>query len=308
MPKVSREMRQRRAKYRRARIRNFVFTVGPDRLSGGRVSRRHTATDFVLREVEAVSPLWPEAFDGLRVGHVSDFHVGGLITVERAIEAIELLAEQEPDFVACTGDVVDLHHHDAPPVLRALADIEAPMGAALVLGNHDELHCPETIRRYAADAGLLVLDDEVASIARTGKQLLIGGVSWAKSSIQCGKRVRAICGRGDLHLLLAHNPKSFSRAARLRVPLTLSGHTHGGQIAVRNRPNVNLALSHRHRAGLFEQGHSRLFVTAGVGSWFPLRVNCPPEVAVITMRHDPAGLAASASSNGRRRRLRRSTG
>jgi predicted MPP superfamily phosphohydrolase len=284
-----------------------VFTAGPDRLSGGRVSRRHTATDFALREVETASPLWPEAFDGLRIGHVSDFHVGGLITVERALEAIDLLAAQEPDFVACTGDVVDLHHHDAPPVLRALAEIDAPLGSALVLGNHDELHCPETIRQAAADAGLLVLDDEAAWITRNGERLLVGGVSWAKTVVQCGKRVRAVCGKG-VDVLLAHNPKAFSRAARLRVPLTLSGHTHGGQIAVRNRPNVNLALSHRHRAGLFERGPSRLFVTAGVGSWFPLRVNCPPEVAVITMRHDPDGEPARRSGNGRRRRSRRSDG
>ena len=71
------------------------------------------------------------------------------------------------------------------------------------------------------------------------------------------------------------------------MALTLSGHTHGGQVALPRRPNTNLAISHRHSAGLFEIGDSRLFVTRGVGSWFPLRVNCPPEVAMLTMRHGP---------------------
>ena len=117
MPRTKKTERKQKAKYRRARIRNFLFTVGPSRLSGGTLSRRHLAKDLVVREIETTSPAWPEAFDGLRIGHISDFHLGELITIERALEAVALLKSQEPDLVACTGDVVDLHHVDAPPLL-----------------------------------------------------------------------------------------------------------------------------------------------------------------------------------------------
>jgi len=110
-------------------------------------------------------------------------------------------------------------------------------------------------------------------------------------------------------LLLAHNPKAFLHAADIEIPLTLAGHTHGGQIALKHRPNANLALSHRHRVGLFQQGPSRLYVTSGVGAWFPLRINCPAEIAIITMRHEPepqpaAGQKARRAGRGLLRRRR----
>lgn len=275
--------RPRNARYRRARVRNFLFTVGPSRLAGGRLRRRHLDREFAVREVEASSPAWPRAFDGLRIGHISDFHLGELVPMERALAAVELLAAQEPDFVACTGDVVDLHHHGVKPLLDALARIPAPLGTTLVLGNHDELHCRDTVMRAARTAGIIVLHDEVVQIAHNGASLVVAGVAWASSAAACARHVDRVCDQ-DTHLLLAHNPRAFLRSAEIGVPLTLAGHTHGGQIAWKNRPNRSLALTHRHRAGLFERGSARLFVTTGVGAWFPLRVNCPAEVAVVTMR------------------------
>ena len=75
--------------------------------------------------------------------------------------------------------------------------------------------------------------------------------------------------------------------------------------------NASLALTHRHRAGLFDSGPSRLFVTTGVGSWFPLRVNCPPEIAIITMQHAPEAAEVepdAGSRRGRRKRRKRGRG
>lgn len=284
MTNTSPSGRDRNAKFRRARIRNFLFTVGPNRLTGGRISRRHLSKEIDIRRIEIESPIWPKAFDGLHIGHVSDFHLGELLPVDRAISVVEQLALQEPDLIACTGDVVDLHHYDAKPLLRAMVEAGAPLGAALVLGNHDELHCPDTICRMAEHEGMMVLRNEAIKINRNGDPLTLAGIEWAKTSAACARFVERACNGGS-DLLLAHNPKAFPAAADRAVPLTLSGHTHGGQIALKGRPNANLAISHRHSAGLFEKGHSRLFVTTGVGSWFPLRLNCPAEIAIITMKH-----------------------
>jgi predicted MPP superfamily phosphohydrolase len=85
-------------------------------------------------------------------------------------------------------------------------------------------------------------------------------------------------------LLLAHNPKAFVGAVDREIPLTLSGHTHGGQLARRANRRHNLVFTARLNAGHYQKGESHLYVTNGVGAWFPLRVNCPPEVAVIEMR------------------------
>lgn len=269
--------------YHKARLRRFLFTHGPDRLTRGRLSRRHLAQDVVIRQFEVSSPRWPEAWDGFRIGHVSDLHVGDLMPVDRAVEIIDVLGAQKPDLIACTGDVIDLHAVGTDPVFRALGRATARLGTLLVLGNHDELDDRRTVIRLAERAGVRVLQNEAAEIANNGERLAVAGVNWAKRMKHCSVAVAAACA-DDTHLLLSHNPKSFRQAARLGVPLTLAGHTHGGQIAWKNRPNANLSLTHRHRAGLFERQGSHLFVTTGAGAWFPLRVNCPAEIAVITMR------------------------
>ena len=280
-----RETRLRERKYRRARIRHFLFTVGPDRVSGGRIARRHLAQGIVVRETSMASPYWPQGFDGLRVGHVSDFHLGDLLPLPKALDAVEYLRAQEPDLVACTGDVVDLDSSEARPLLDALGRIEAPCGVFLVLGNHDELHDPDGLTRLARESGVTVLRNDVVQIARNGAAMLVAGIEWGRSAVECARHLER-AGAAEADLLLAHNPKAFLPAADLGIPLTLSGHTHGGQIAMRKRPNTNLAVTHRRSAGLFESNGSLLYVTTGVGAWFPLRVNCPPEIAILTVRSD----------------------
>ncbi len=277
------QVARRKRKYQRARIRHLLLTVGPDMLLGGRLSRRHIAAGVVVREFEIASPRWPRAFDGLRIAHVSDFHLGDLLSVPRALEILNQVANQKPDLIACTGDVVDLHHHDAPPVLEAMAAIAAPMGCLLVLGNHDELHCPDTLTAMALRAGVSVLRNEITEASLNGYALRIAGINWAKSQQDCASFVEQTCVE-QIDLLLAHNPKAFDAAVRRNIPLTLSGHTHGGTVALKKRPNVNLALAHRRSAGMFSEGDSRLYVTTGVGAWLPVRVNCPAEIAMIVMK------------------------
>lgn len=270
-------------KYHRARIRKFLFTHGPNRLTGGRLKKRHLAANVAVESPEILSTRWPAAFDALRIAHVSDFHLGDLMPLERALEVVEQIAALEPDLVACTGDVVDLHQEGSRPLLEALTQINAPLGSFLVLGNHDELDDGEALAQSAAEAGLIVLRNEAVSIAHNGEHLIIGGVSWAKSGHLCKRYVDVTCD-DSTHLLLSHNPRSFKRAAELGIPLTLAGHTHGGQIARKKQQRHNLAIGHRHSSGLYEVNGSRLYVTRGVGAWFPLRVNCPAEIAMITMR------------------------
>jgi hypothetical protein len=269
--------------FRRAKARHLLFTSGPNKLSKGRLFKKHFDQSVSLHESEIHSPIWPKEFDGMRIGHVSDFHLGDLMPLERAKHALQLLANQEPDIVVCTGDVVDLHVDGADELLEELASVRAPLGSMLVLGNHDELDCATTLSSMAMNAGVTLLRDATCSVQVGGSKLNIAGIDWTKSSKQCKQKVEQVC-TDDTHLLLSHNPKAFKHAAKMNVPLTLSGHTHGGQLAMRNKKGTNLAVSHRYSAGLYKRGDSRLFVTVGVGAWFPLRVNCPAEVAVLTLR------------------------
>ena len=272
----------------RAKLRHAMVTTLPDRLLGGALMRRHLRTSVHLRERELWVPGWPAAFDGVRIAHVSDLHVGELMPVERALEVIDLVRQGKPDLIACTGDMVDLHVAGCEPVFEALGSIPAALGSYFVLGNHDLLDSARRVLRLSRGAGLVTLRScEVAA----PRGLRIAGVDWSNSIAGNAALVRrAIVGESAPHLLLAHNPKAFREAARLGVPLTLAGHTHGGQVAIRERDGVPRAVRRGSRltVGHYHDGPSHLFVTAGAGGWFPLRVNCPAEVVSLIVRSAPA--------------------
>ena len=268
----------------RAKLRHAVLTKLPDQIVGGALLRNHLKQSIEIRKIELKVANWPAKFDGIRVGHISDLHVGEMIPVSRALEAVDLLAKSKPDLVACTGDVVDLDVAGCEPVFAALGQLRASMGRYFVLGNHDLLDNEQRVMRLAQESGMTTLRGETLT-ARGG--LRIGGIDWSRTIAGNAQEVRTIVQQGTVpHLLLAHNPKAFREAAKWNVPLTLSGHTHGGQFALlpslRKKPRA--AASSVLRAGHYHQGDSHLFVTTGVGGWFPLRVNCPAEVVVITVR------------------------
>ena len=281
-------------KYRRAKIRHALFTLAPNRLLGGRLLRRHLKNDVVVRRFEVPVPRWRSDLNGIRIGHLSDLHMGDLMPGQRVDEINRLLMGERLDLVAFTGDAVDLDWHGIERFFEGMSAIPAPLGHFLVLGNHDHLDDPESVIGAARAAGITVLMDEVVEVSRPGgSSMRIGGVDWSKRLQDCTERIAGICdsvrvedqATSNCDLLLSHNPKGFIEATRQGIPLTLSGHTHGGQVALKGRPDRNLAVAHRLSAGFYEREGSALFVTTGVGSWFPLRVHCPPEVVVLEMRH-----------------------
>ena len=118
MPGFIRSPRKDKRHSPNPRVRNIRFTSGPTRLSGGGFSRQTTARSVVVREVEFSSPGWPEEFDGLRIAHLSDCHLGRAMSFENAERMIEEIATREPDFIAGTGNVIDLqdpHSRTLPP-------------------------------------------------------------------------------------------------------------------------------------------------------------------------------------------------
>ena len=268
--------------YLRARIRHLVVTRAADRLTLGILGRRHRAQEIALREVELRVPGWPASRDGLRIAHLSDFHLGDLMPVGRAVEAVERIARRRPDLVACTGDVVDLDVDGCEPLLEAMGAVQAPFGRFLVLGNHDHLHDAAELVAMAEVHGLRVPHGQVMRAGDAADPLLVGGVDWGRSIGVLDRAVDRLPRAPDL--LLAHNPKAFHAAARRGIPLTLSGHTHGGQVAFPGRPRANLSFAHRLSAGHYRRRDCALFVNVGAGAWFPLRLHCAPEVVLLTVR------------------------
>jgi predicted MPP superfamily phosphohydrolase len=266
----------------RAKLRHVVLTRTANRLTLGILGRRHMAQAIEVRTVELRIPHWPRCHDGIRIAHLSDFHLGDLMPVERAVDAVNRVAMLRPDLVACTGDVVDLEMDGAGPLLAAMGAIGAPLGKYLVLGNHDHLDDGAALAKLAEKHGMQVLDGRVVAAGDAETPLLVGGVDWGRTVGELDGRVDALARVP--HLLLAHNPKAFHASARRGIALTLSGHTHGGQVAWKGKPRVNFSFAHRLNAGLYERNGCSLYVNVGAGAWFPLRLHCAPEVVLVTVR------------------------
>jgi predicted MPP superfamily phosphohydrolase len=240
----------------------------------------------VTRAVLSVSGL-PEPLDGLRVGFMTDLHRSSFVSHELIASAAGLLMAERPELILLGGDYVTWggdqrvigDRHFVEPAAEAVRGLSAPHGVFGILGNHDD---DREMPAAMAARGVEILKDARTRLMVRGEPLdLIGIRYWTTR----GRDIAAVArGAAKASILLAHNPWRLKEAAALSLPLMLSGHTHGGQIvlpglgaiAARNFPIVS---------GQGSRDMTTAFVSRGVGTiYVPIRVNCPPEVAVLTLK------------------------
>lgn len=244
---------------------------------GAAYERHHLGrTDLDL----AVSGL-PPALDGLRVGLITDVHHSATVSGEDVTRAVETLGAASPDLIVLGGDYVTYgDRRYVQPVAERLAPLAgARLGSFAVLGNHDD---DRDMPAALAARGFTVLKDQRTTITVRGDRLDIAGIRfWTRSARDIA---RVLSGRGETTLLLAHDPRRLTQAAELDVQLVLSGHTHGGQVLL---PGVGAIAGRKFPvlSGPARKDNTALFVSRGVGTvYVPVRFNCPPEVAVLTLR------------------------
>jgi predicted MPP superfamily phosphohydrolase len=236
-------------------------------------------------------PRWPTRLDGLRLGVLSDLHAGvphaGRAAIVRAVERIN---HEQPDAALLLGDFLDATFWGgrlAPEIVaRELAALNAPLGTFAVLGNHDWRRAGDGMWRALVAEGITVLEN---SADRAG-ELYVTGLADLRSRRPDLPGALSQVPPDSPVILLAHDPDVFPYVPD-RVALTLSGHTHGGQIAI---PRLrSLAIPSRYgeryaRGHIVEQGR-HLFVSSGLGtSGLPLRALVPPEVVVLTLVREQA--------------------
>ncbi len=251
-------------------------------------------TQVNLVEHDIVLPNLPESYDGLRVIHLSDLHVGPLLPIDRAIATLERTNAMDGDIIAITGDFIDLSLDVLDELLPALAKLHAPLGVYMVPGNHDYLDDANQFIQRFRDANLNLLVNQTIELDHHDHRIQIAGIDFAKRRRDLKNHLRSALHdthrQPDFRLLLSHHPDAFEAALQQHVDLTLAGHTHGGQLNLSNRRgrkgSIGLgSLAFRYPQGLYTRGDQHLFVTAGVGSWFPLRMKCSAEIARLTLRH-----------------------
>ncbi len=236
--------------------------------------------ELAITRTEMACPGLPAALDGLRIGILTDLHHSHLVSQQDVRQAADLLMSEQPDLIALLGDYVTwANQRYVGTCAEALAHLSAPHGVFAILGNHDD---ERGVPRALHACGFDVLTDERTNIRVRGEPLAIAGVRyWTKKTSDIRRVVRAA---GAPVLLLAHDPRRLADAAHLGVPVVLSGHTHGGQIVL---PLVGAVAARKFPIahGVTRLGDTTLFVSRGVGTVFvPIRLNCPPEAAVVTLR------------------------
>ncbi len=223
----------------------------------------------------------PPALDGLRVGMITDIHHSAVVPAADVMQAVSLLTEAAPDVVMLGGDYVSFFDRTyATPVAELLAPLaKAPHGAFAVLGNHDD---EKDVPAALASRGFAVLKDQRTQLTINGERLDIAGIKfWTRTPAEIAPVLK---GTSGTTLLLAHDPRRLVEAAALDVQLVLSGHTHGGQVVI---PRLGAAAGRKFPvlAGYAMRDNTAIFVSRGVGTvYVPVRINCPPDVAVLTLR------------------------
>jgi predicted MPP superfamily phosphohydrolase len=233
----------------------------------------------VVRETLEVSGL-PHAHAGLRIGFITDLHRSHTGTHELVAGAAELVMADRPDLIVLGGDyVTNADRRYMTPAAEALAPLSAPHGVFAVLGNHDD---DRDMPAALSAKHFIVLRDARTRITINGEALDIAGLRYWTHRVPDITRV--LRGASPNLLLLAHTPKRLVEAAALSVPLMLSGHTHGGQIVL---PGLGAIAAREFPvvAGAARRENTAVFVSRGVGTvYVPVRLNCPPEVAVLTLK------------------------
>ncbi|WP_257458569.1 metallophosphoesterase [Archangium lipolyticum] len=254
----------------------IALTMGVDSVLGRPRLRKH-----VVR-VEGLAP----ELDGYRIGQISDVHCGPNAPESRVSSWVARLNALELDLVTVTGDLITHGSSHVEAVARALGGLRAKDGAFACMGNHDYFTDGEHLVRELERRGVTVLRNRGVVVQRGGARLYVAGVDDTWTSRDDVARALAKRPEGVPTVLLAHDPELFPQAQARSVELTLSGHTHGGQLGVPGVRRLSLArFVSRWTAGLYRQGRSWLYVNRGAGTTGPpARLGAPAELTVLTLR------------------------
>jgi len=248
-----------------------------------------TLDEFRVRRLDVVLPRLPRDLDGLSIAHVTDVHVGRFTTATILPKIAEATNVLKPDLVLMTGDLINISIDDLPAGLDMVRRLDPRHGLFTCEGNHDLISNPFRFEEDVKASGVPLLLNELAPITVNGHPVDVMGLRWTRNrggySAQALNDLNARRRPDAFPILLSHHPHSFDQAAALGIPLTLSGHTHGGQLHFSEHIGFG-PLMYRYWSGLYRKNtinNESLVVSNGVGNWFPLRVNAPAEIVHVVL-------------------------
>jgi uncharacterized protein len=263
-----------------------ALTLGAGSAAYGTLFGRH---DYTIETVPIALAKLPRTLDGLTLVQLSDIHVGTYVGERELAAAVELVKQAKADAVVLTGDLIDHDVHYAPLLARFARKLRdhARFGVFAIPGNHDHYTGARDVMRHLREAGTEVLLNRHVKLGSGRDALVLAGIDDV-----AGARYQSQGPRLDLafkdapddlaRVLLSHNPAYFPESQD-HADLTLSGHTHGGQITLFINP-AKVVLQHGLVRGHYAFGASQLYVNRGFGTAGPpVRVGSSPEVTRLVL-------------------------
>ena len=253
------------------------------------------AREVVVTRLELALPSLPAAFEGYRILHISDLHAGPFLSTASLEARLAAARSVRADLLVFTGDLATAGRERLTAAAGLLGLMAPADGAVAVLGNHDHWMGEEEVRAALSAHEVRALVNEHVVLRRGKQSVYLAGVDDASYTRKDdpGKAMAGI-PEGAAVILLSHAPDVILKPESARADLILAGHTHGGQIAL---PGIGALYvpsrtGRRYAGGTYRLNGRWLFVNRGLGEVFPpLRVNCPPEIALITLRRGRRAIA-----------------
>ena len=258
------------------------------------------AHDYRVRKQKIILPNLPSAFNGLRIGQISDIHSGSFFNKTAVQGGVEMLINEKPDMIFFTGDLVNNEASEVKDYISMFGKVTAPLGVFSVLGNHDygdykkwssetenQKNLANVIEAHKI-MGWDILMNENRIIEQSGDKLaVIGNENWgAVRFAKYGDISKAYQGTDEasVRLLLSHDPSHWDAQIRPDFPdidVMFAGHTHGFQFGVEIggfqwSPSQ---YAYKQWAGLYTEGNQHLYVNRGFGYLgYPGKIGMPPEI------------------------------
>jgi predicted MPP superfamily phosphohydrolase len=238
----------------------------------------------------------PAQFDGLTIAHLSDLHMTGQLTRDFYDAVVDQTNALNPDVIAITGDILE-KAKCLPWIAPTLGRLQAKHGKFFILGNHERrLRDPSALRQALTASGLTNLGSRCEKLSINGADILLAGTElpWFGTAPETQSAIRnpqsAIpplpIPHSAFRILLSHSPDQLPWARANAFDLMLAGHNHGGQIRL---PYLGALIAPsrygcRYAGGLYHEPPTLLHVTRGLAGIHPIRLNCPPELALLILK------------------------
>jgi len=269
------------------------------------------AHDYRIRRKTVYLPNLPKAFDGIKVGQLSDIHSGSFFNKTAVKGGVEMLLKEKTDVILFTGDLVNNRADEVKDYIPVFEKVKAPLGVYSVLGNHDygdyvswaspqaKTQNLENLKKSHGTLGWRLLMNEHVNLQVDNEEIaLIGIENWGGKGRfpKYGKLDKAYAGTEDIpvKLLLSHDPSHWDAQVRTEYPdidIMFAGHTHGMQfgIEIANIQWSPVQYMYKQWAGLYQEEQQYLYVNRGFGYLgFPGRIGMPPEITVLELKSGTA--------------------